>query len=298
MWIRSSAALSEHCYQVTTPFSSHLLIHDQSTALVDCGVFAGGKTLVEEIQAALGTERTLDYLLLTHAHSDHCGGVYHLKQAYPALKILASPATADEFGKKHFIEECLAFNQSVCGAIQNCDSSDLEKLSSSLKVDQLIRDGDSMSLGSEVEIKVIGCPGHTDDSIAFFIRPDMAIAAGEALGWYNGRNQAFPCFLSSYHGYVISLDRILNLEVKVVSLAHAGAITGDMAMSYLKELRDSSKAFHELIRERMSLGATAHEVAETLALEWKEQGIAPEGPFSETMRKTVLEMVRVIADDR
>ena len=44
--------------------------------LIDCGMFQGGRELVEENAEAFGFEAAdIDYLLLTHAHLDHCGRI-------------------------------------------------------------------------------------------------------------------------------------------------------------------------------------------------------------------------------
>ncbi|MGN8545059.1 MBL fold metallo-hydrolase [Bradyrhizobium sp. 13971] len=44
--------------------------------LIDCGLFQGSCDLVEENIAAFGFDpATIDYVLLTHAHLDHCGRI-------------------------------------------------------------------------------------------------------------------------------------------------------------------------------------------------------------------------------
>jgi metallo-beta-lactamase family protein len=44
--------------------------------LIDCGLYQGGRELEEENANAFGFDPTdIDYLLLTHAHLDHCGRI-------------------------------------------------------------------------------------------------------------------------------------------------------------------------------------------------------------------------------
>ena len=44
--------------------------------LVDCGLYQGGRELDEENANAFGFDpQAIDYLLLTHAHLDHCGRI-------------------------------------------------------------------------------------------------------------------------------------------------------------------------------------------------------------------------------
>ena len=61
-------------HQVTG--SCHLLECNGKRILIDCGMFQGGRELAEENAEAFGFEAAdIDYLLLTHAHLDHCGRI-------------------------------------------------------------------------------------------------------------------------------------------------------------------------------------------------------------------------------
>jgi metallo-beta-lactamase family protein len=56
--------------------SCHLLECAGKRILVDCGMYQGGRELDEENARPFGFEPdSIDYLLLTHAHLDHCGRI-------------------------------------------------------------------------------------------------------------------------------------------------------------------------------------------------------------------------------
>ncbi len=56
--------------------SCHLLECAGKQILVDCGLYQGGREIVEENSQPFGFEPAdMDYLLLTHAHLDHCGRI-------------------------------------------------------------------------------------------------------------------------------------------------------------------------------------------------------------------------------
>jgi metallo-beta-lactamase family protein len=56
--------------------SCHLIECDDVRVLIDCGLFQGGRELVEDNAGPFGFDpATIDYLLLTHAHLDHCGRI-------------------------------------------------------------------------------------------------------------------------------------------------------------------------------------------------------------------------------
>ena len=56
--------------------SCHLLQCSGQRILVDCGLYQGSRELVEDNANDFGFDpATIDYLLLTHAHLDHCGRI-------------------------------------------------------------------------------------------------------------------------------------------------------------------------------------------------------------------------------
>lgn len=69
-------------------FGGWLTEHDGRTFLVDCGVATGGASMAARLKERLGG-RPLDYVLLTHIHMDHAGGLEDILKAWPEIKILA-----------------------------------------------------------------------------------------------------------------------------------------------------------------------------------------------------------------
>ena len=73
--------------------------HDQGAFLVDCGMFQGGSAADIKNRRALDFDLTgIDFVLLTHAHLDHCGLVPRLVALGYKGPILATPATLDLLG--------------------------------------------------------------------------------------------------------------------------------------------------------------------------------------------------------
>jgi metallo-beta-lactamase family protein len=67
--------------------------------LVDCGIFQGLRELTERNYQPLAIDpKTIDYLVLTHAHLDHTGWLPVLVQAGYRGPIFANPATIDLTG--------------------------------------------------------------------------------------------------------------------------------------------------------------------------------------------------------
>src|SRR5471030_2944162 len=76
--------------------SCHLLECAGKRLLVDCGMFQGARELEVENGAPFGFDAAaLDYLLLTHAHLDHCGRLPLLAKRGFRGEIIATAATRE-----------------------------------------------------------------------------------------------------------------------------------------------------------------------------------------------------------
>ena len=76
--------------------SCHLIECAGKRVLIDCGMFQGGREIVEENSAEFGFDPTkIDYLLLTHAHLDHCGRIPLLAKRGFHGEIITTAATVE-----------------------------------------------------------------------------------------------------------------------------------------------------------------------------------------------------------
>lgn len=76
--------------------SCHLVECAGKRILIDCGMFQGSRELNEENSEPFGFDPAdIDFLLLTHAHLDHCGRLPALVNSGFRGEIITSPATRD-----------------------------------------------------------------------------------------------------------------------------------------------------------------------------------------------------------
>jgi metallo-beta-lactamase family protein len=76
--------------------SCHLLECAGKKILIDCGMYQGGHEIARENAQPFGFEpAAIDYLLLTHAHLDHCGRVPLLVQQGFSGEIVTTAATVE-----------------------------------------------------------------------------------------------------------------------------------------------------------------------------------------------------------
>ena len=76
--------------------SCHLVECAGKQILIDCGLYQGGRELNEENAAPFGFDAAaVDYVLLTHAHLDHCGRLPLLVKRGFRGEIIATAATRE-----------------------------------------------------------------------------------------------------------------------------------------------------------------------------------------------------------
>ncbi len=76
--------------------SCHLIECAGRRILIDCGMYQGGREMEQENAASFGFEPAdIDYVLLTHAHLDHCGRLPLLAERGFSGEIVATAATRE-----------------------------------------------------------------------------------------------------------------------------------------------------------------------------------------------------------
>lgn len=113
-------------------------------------------------QALEKTGVTLEKILVTHGHMDHCG------QAGVLAKEVGVPIEGPEEGDRFWIEGL--DNPAMRYGIEG----------ESFEPDRWLHDGDSVTVG-ELTLDVVHCPGHTPGHVVFFHAPSRLAFVGDVL---------------------------------------------------------------------------------------------------------------------
>lgn len=203
-----------------------LFIDDKRTALIDSGYSAHAAQTLALVRNALGAERSLDLIVNTHLHSDHCGG-NALLQANFACETLIPETEAQAV--RNWDEDKLTFRATG----QTCERFDFTGT---------ITPGMTLTLGG-IEWSVLGAPGHDPHSLMLYSAQERLLISADAL-WENGFGVIFP-ELEGESGFAEQravLDLIATLDVRAVIPGHGAPFTGvakalDVASSRIDYLR-------------------------------------------------------------
>ena len=214
--------------------------------LFDAGMTFMGPLYLAGLKEHLGEASRLGRHFLTHSHFDHAGASPYLKRHLPDLQIGASPIAAETFRKPNAIE-----------LIRNLSRPLEEKYSfligsedvgfTGLEIDLPLEDGLTVPLGPGLTCRVIATPGHTRDSLSFYLPELKALITGEAAGVFDKNFHIHPEFTSSYVDYLQSLQKLAALDIEIIMMSHFFTLTGADARDYIKKSLTATMLYKERI---------------------------------------------------
>ena len=181
-----------------------LFLGDESCALVDSGYSTHSDQTVELAQSAL-RGRSLNLLLNTHLHSDHCGGNAALQHVYPELETLIPPGQAALVA----IWDAEALTYLPTG-----------QLCPRFKYDGCLLPGAEIPL-ADVMWQIHAAPGHDPHSVVLFDPSSRTLISADAL-WEKGFGVVFPELEgeSAFSEVEATLDLIEQLDPRWVIPGH------------------------------------------------------------------------------
>ena len=161
--------ISGNLIQVTKfwVMNCYLVGEEDGFTVIDTGM-AGVEKMV--LAAAERARRPIKRIILTHAHSDHVGGLDALKAALPEVEVIASEQSA------HFLTGDKSLEPGQADVPLKGDYPSIET-----RATRMVQDGDTVG-----SLRVVASPGHTPGHIALFDERDGTLIAGDAFQTLGG----------------------------------------------------------------------------------------------------------------
>lgn len=211
------------------------------TVVIDVGPSRSLPKLVDALTAR-GIHR-VDYVLLTHIHMDHAGGLAEFLDHFPMAR-----AVCHSKAISHLVDPSKLWlgSQKTLG-----DLAEAYGPIKPVKRDRLLPHTEAQAEG----IDLLETPGHAVHHLSFIVRGNLF--AGEAggiyvrgEGWEYLRPATPPVFFLKQ--FLESIDRLLNARDLTMCYAHFGR--ADSSRHMLKRERTQLLFWEKIIREEMAKG--------------------------------------------
>ena len=199
----------------------------------------------------------IDYIILTHLHMDHAGGI---GQAVKEMK--NARVVAHRRAYNHLVDPAVLWkaSQETLGALAlkygNIDPVPENRII-------VAEDGMKLDLGKGLVLEIYLTPGHAPHHLCVFDRKEGILLAGDMAGVYMDgflRPGTPPPF--RFHDYITSLDKMIALEPAKLGYAHFGCY--DNAVARLQAVKAQTLLWYEIAQAGAKEGKTAEEIIELI----------------------------------
>jgi 2-aminobenzoylacetyl-CoA thioesterase len=225
------------------------LLDGPRPVLFDAGFSCLTSFYLRDARAVLG-RRCPELLLLTHSHFDHCGGAAGFLDEFPGLKVMAAPKAQAVLARPNALKLIGELNQAAAEVMAQATGGRTgNQPFKPFAVEGVVDGGDEIELGPDLSVRVLATPGHTWDSLSYYIPQKKILIAGEALGTGLAGGSITTEFLVDYQAYVDSIERLSKLEVEVLCQGHHQIYLGKYAHDFFGQSLASARKFKDWVLE-------------------------------------------------
>lgn len=229
------------------------LICGESVVVVDCGVAGTAEAHILPALRALGrSPDEVSYILLTHGHHDHTGGLAELKRLAPNAKVLVHAADAAwvENSERYVREMYQSVWPAVWSPSRDFAASVHAERGQGCPPDGELDEHTIVDAGGGHRLRVIEVPGHSPGHVALFDEGTGTLLVGDAIPGGGNAPGMFPLYLSPA-AHEASLERIRTAGARRVCTTHHGTLDAASASALIDADLHMSDQLHGVIRDAL-----------------------------------------------
>ena len=238
-------------------FIATYVLKGSKVAIVETGPTSSVKNLLAGLREMGITTKEIDYVAVSHVHTDHAGGAGTLLRHLPNARLLVHVRGAPHLVKPEKLwrqaKQVLGEIAEMYGKIQPVPE---ERIIAAT-------DGMAIDLGKGIELKVLETLGHASHHLSFYESLGEGIFPGDAAGIYlNKFNVVIPTTPTPFHLEMAlsSLDKLIKMAPKRLYYTHFGQASG--AVKRMRAHVAQLKLWAKIVLEGMKGGEdveTTHE---------------------------------------
>ncbi len=295
--------VSEHTYLLDTYalgfpefVAAYLVIGSRGAVLVDVGYASSFQKLVEGLGEAGLKPTEVEYIVPTHLHLDHAGGVSQFIRKSSKTIVLCHPRAV-----KHFLDpsklnasvrEIYGEVASLFGPVEPIQLNNIRS----------VQDYERIEFG-DVSLRFIHAPGHAPHQIAVYVEEDQALITGDAVSIEcPSIPLRFPTTPPPSYNHVEAIEtlrKLSRLKSKIILRPHFGE--RPWSPSYFDEeinlLNDWRDKVEESIERRLAVDDAVEEIVNEYVERLKEEITLPFYLYT-TVRVSYLGMKKYLEDNR
>jgi len=268
-----------------------LLVGGDYTALFDCGMMFCAEKTIQNVKNALN-RKTLDFIFLTHTHYDHIGALPFFRKEWSNMRVVTCETGAAVLLKntprKVIRELSLAAAENYKVELNTEYSDDL------FHADITVKENDIISLGG-ISVQIIETPGHTRDSLAFFIPELKLLIINETPGILMPDEKIYPCYLTSYNDTIQSIKKCSQIPYEQLSMPHRGIVGSKEAEGFFEKALEINTVCRDFILDMKNKNCTEDEMINSYFNKYASETLLsyqPKEAFMANARATIASTLR------
>lgn len=213
---------------------------------------------IKEAMTRLGMKE-LAYIIPTHIHLDHAGGMGGLAQLFPQAKVVLHPLSV-----KHAVDPSRWVESTRISLGEDFEARYGAILPVPESQVKIAEDGETLSVDGR-ELQIIYAPGHATHHIAVFDRETGGLFCGEALGlrlpWCE--SSPLPCAAPPSFDpevYRQTIEKLRKLNPRFLCYSHDGI--GKEPEKLISRAAENTRVWGDIVRKALKEGDDIEAIVE------------------------------------